>query len=182
MYLLNNEASALTAQGLVNANCNYDGFVDSTDSTLIMNYVGMLVESSNLGPQSYGLNELKWNMSAEEGKELVTLDLASEEHSDTSYGGKTNHVYENVQFYGYTADLILCYVDGVGLNGVNYRIKDDVYDEIYLSLYEKFGGAENHAPSNSTWYPENKNYYIFLAEYNDESGNTITKFSFFPVD
>ena len=36
---------------LVNADCARDYVVDSTDSTLLMNYVGMLIEGDNLGAE-----------------------------------------------------------------------------------------------------------------------------------
>ena len=49
MFLLNPAETEMTAEGLVNANCNFDDYIDSTDSTLIMSYVGMLVEYSKLG-------------------------------------------------------------------------------------------------------------------------------------
>lgn len=51
LYLLNSEANEISEQGLVNADCMYDGVIDSADSTIIMNYVAMMVEYSELGPQ-----------------------------------------------------------------------------------------------------------------------------------
>ena len=51
MYLLNTTNNALEAQGKVNANCNYDGVLDSSDSVIIMNYVAMIIEYGKLGPQ-----------------------------------------------------------------------------------------------------------------------------------
>ncbi|MCI7805132.1 MAG: glycoside hydrolase family 9 protein [Oscillospiraceae bacterium] len=52
LYLLNNVDNALTEQGFVNANCLYDGVVDSSDSTLLMNYAAMIIHYTELGPQS----------------------------------------------------------------------------------------------------------------------------------
>lgn len=51
LYLLNEKEHALSEQGYVNANCLYDDVVDASDSTLLMNYVTMMVHYSNLGPQ-----------------------------------------------------------------------------------------------------------------------------------
>ena len=51
MYLLNASNNALEEQGIVNANCNYDAKVDSSDSVIIMNYVAMIIEYGKLGPQ-----------------------------------------------------------------------------------------------------------------------------------
>ncbi len=55
MYLLNSESNAITEQGVVNANCNFDDYVDSTDSTVIMNYVGMSITYEELVPDTSGL-------------------------------------------------------------------------------------------------------------------------------
>ena len=51
MYLLNAEANYINATARENAQCVYDGVVDSYDSTLLMNYVAMIVDYSEIGPQ-----------------------------------------------------------------------------------------------------------------------------------
>lgn len=51
LYLLNKKEHAVSEQGYVNANCLYDNVVDASDSSLLMNYVTMVVDYSNLGPQ-----------------------------------------------------------------------------------------------------------------------------------
>lgn len=51
LYLLNEKEHALSEHGYANANCLYDDVVDASDSTLLMNYVTMMVDYSNLGPQ-----------------------------------------------------------------------------------------------------------------------------------
>ncbi|MCI7804013.1 MAG: glycoside hydrolase family 9 protein [Oscillospiraceae bacterium] len=50
-YLLNPTANPLTDQGFINANCMFDNAVDSNDSSLIMNYVAMIISYDKLGPQ-----------------------------------------------------------------------------------------------------------------------------------
>ncbi len=51
MYLLNGTLNPISDQGYVNANCVYDAKVDTADSTLIMNYVAMMITADKLGPQ-----------------------------------------------------------------------------------------------------------------------------------
>ncbi|MCI7805219.1 MAG: Ig-like domain-containing protein [Oscillospiraceae bacterium] len=52
LYLLNKTANPLVPQGLINANCMFDDNVDSNDSSLIMNYVAMIITYDKLGPQN----------------------------------------------------------------------------------------------------------------------------------
>ncbi len=52
MYLLNNTLNPITPTGYANANCVYDTKVDTADSTLIMNYVAMMISEDKLGPQN----------------------------------------------------------------------------------------------------------------------------------
>ncbi len=52
MYLLNGELNKITDQGYINANCVYDANVNTADSTLIMNYVAMMITIDKLGPQN----------------------------------------------------------------------------------------------------------------------------------
>lgn len=49
MYLLNKEANKLTDVQLANADCARDDTIDSSDSALILNYVSMVVDYSQLG-------------------------------------------------------------------------------------------------------------------------------------
>ena len=52
MYLLNNEQNPVSDQGLANADCVYDNTIDTSDSSIIMNYVAMMVSYDKLGPQA----------------------------------------------------------------------------------------------------------------------------------
>ncbi len=54
MYLLDVEANipSVTAQGLINANCEYDDVVDLADAAKIINYLAELIPYEDLGPQS----------------------------------------------------------------------------------------------------------------------------------
>lgn len=51
MYLLNQETNKLNATARENAQCVYDGVIDTNDSAMLLNYVAMLVPISQLGPQ-----------------------------------------------------------------------------------------------------------------------------------
>lgn len=49
LYLLNNTENPLDAASLANADCVRDGIIDSSDSSLIMNYIAMMVDYDKLG-------------------------------------------------------------------------------------------------------------------------------------
>lgn len=51
MYLLNTEKNEITPEGMANADCSYDKVIDSSDSAIILNFVTMVVDESQLGPQ-----------------------------------------------------------------------------------------------------------------------------------
>lgn len=51
MYLLNTEKNKITPEGMANADCAYDNIIDSSDSAIILNFVTMVVDESQLGPQ-----------------------------------------------------------------------------------------------------------------------------------
>lgn len=49
LYLLNKTENPLDAVALANADCVRDGIIDSSDSSLIMNYIAMMVDYDKLG-------------------------------------------------------------------------------------------------------------------------------------
>lgn len=51
MYLLNSENNPLKPEGMANADCVYDNLIGPSDSAMILNYVAMMVNESQLGPQ-----------------------------------------------------------------------------------------------------------------------------------
>lgn len=51
MYLLNSETNKLNATARENAQCVYDGIIETNDSAMLLNYVAMIVPISQLGPQ-----------------------------------------------------------------------------------------------------------------------------------
>ncbi len=51
MYLLNSEANKLNATQKENAQCVYDDELNASDSSMLMNYVSMMVTIDKLGPQ-----------------------------------------------------------------------------------------------------------------------------------
>lgn len=51
MYILNSTTNKLNATARENAQCVYDGVIDSSDSAILLNYVAMIVPVEQLGPQ-----------------------------------------------------------------------------------------------------------------------------------
>ncbi|MDE5916732.1 MAG: hypothetical protein K2G62_01235 [Oscillospiraceae bacterium] len=51
MYLLDKDANipGVTAQGLLNANCEYDDVIDLADSSKIINFLAELISEDELG-------------------------------------------------------------------------------------------------------------------------------------
>ena len=49
MYLLNPTATPLSIESMANSDCERNNILNSTDSTLIMNYVAMIIEKADLG-------------------------------------------------------------------------------------------------------------------------------------
>lgn len=49
LYLLNSETNSLELAGLANADCVKDKIIDTSDSTLLMNYVAEITDKSELG-------------------------------------------------------------------------------------------------------------------------------------
>ena len=52
MYLIGPDVNPVTKQGLINANVAYDDYVNTTDGLTLMNYVAMVIEYEQLGPQN----------------------------------------------------------------------------------------------------------------------------------
>jgi hypothetical protein len=51
-YLMDPVNSAPTKQGIINANCAYDDVIDMSDSSLLANYVAMMITIDELGPKN----------------------------------------------------------------------------------------------------------------------------------
>lgn len=49
MYLLDKEINTLTAKGIANADCAKDMIINSDDSLILMNYIAMIIDESQLG-------------------------------------------------------------------------------------------------------------------------------------
>lgn len=129
------------------------------------------------------LEDLKWGMSKEEVNGIVNLAMTSEENYDTGYEMQHLQIYENVALWGYNTELTLCFVEGKGLNGLNYRMSDVEYNDFYDRLCAEYGEPSEDAGDYSMWYPSDEDYYIFLFEYPDsDNGDMVTQCSFFPVE
>lgn len=127
------------------------------------------------------IRNLKWGMSVEEVKYYETeKDYVEDVKSD--YYTQTLLTYSNVSFDGYNTEMTLSITDGFGLDGVNYRMQDDTYEEIYNKLVDEYGKPTSDYPDtpNATWEIEKDNIWIFLLKYEDNG--VITQYSFFPLN
>ena len=52
LLLINTDKNTVSSQGYVNANCVYDDYIDSADSSVLMNYIAMMLSYDQLGKQS----------------------------------------------------------------------------------------------------------------------------------
>ncbi|MGN1085501.1 MAG: dockerin type I domain-containing protein, partial [Porcipelethomonas sp.] len=52
MYLLSDNKYTLTSEGMANADCLRDNIIDTADSSLILNYVAMMTDQSQLGKKN----------------------------------------------------------------------------------------------------------------------------------
>ena len=88
------------------------------------------------------IRNLKWGMSLEEVRAHETAEKVGEEILDKG-NGKAQFLlnYKNVEFRGYTVDMVLSVMYDTGLDGVNYRIPagtpeeaDEIYSEFAVEL------------------------------------------------
>lgn len=85
------------------------------------------------------IRNLKWGMSIDEVKQYEDSEFFKEEVEEGSSGNiQTLLTYRNVSFDDYTAKMVLCIGDGVGLNGVNYYIACNDISDAYTKFYDSF--------------------------------------------
>ena len=77
-------------------------------------------------------------MSIEEVKHYET-EINYVENINSDNNAQTLLTYSNVGFDGYITEMTLCVTDGFGLDGVNYRIHDDKFEEIYSKFVNEYG-------------------------------------------
>lgn len=124
------------------------------------------------------IRSLKWGMLVDEVKYYEKEKNYTESVEDTGAEIQTLLVYPDVLFDGYNTEMTLCIVEGKGLNGVNYRIKDDKYQEIYNKVYNEYGEPDSTFTDYSYWEIEKDNVNILVMKY--ELTEVITQYSFFP--
>ena len=129
------------------------------------------------------IRNLKWGMSVEEVKAHEEGEPFKETVEDSGFSGQiqTLITYRNVEIDGYIAKMVLCVTDGIGLDGVNYHIPGDKYDEIYkktISIYGKPQCDFDEPYPCATWIIPEKGYKIFLLSLNSK---TTTQYSFYPL-
>ena len=128
------------------------------------------------------IRNLKWGMTVDEVIQFEEENNYEKSTNDDSIYKQTLLTYNNIIFEGYEAKMVLCITEGVGLDGVNYHIKGDKYNEIYNRLCEKYGTPTNENNSYSMsayWDIEDENKSIMLMKI--EAGEITTQYSFFPL-
>lgn len=128
------------------------------------------------------IRNLKWGMSVEEVKYYET-EINYVENVNSDNNDQTLLTYSNVGFDGYITEMTLCVTDGFGLDGVNYRIHDDKFEEIYSKFVNEYGKPTYDYSDdfpNASWEIEKDNIIIFLLKY--ENNGIITQCSFFPLN
>lgn len=87
------------------------------------------------------IRNLKWGMTLEEVRAHETAEKVNEEILDK--GGTAQFLlnYKNVEFHGFTVDMVLSVMYDTGLDGVNYRIPaetpemaEELFDELAYEL------------------------------------------------
>ncbi|MBQ7046211.1 MAG: hypothetical protein IJN85_00530, partial [Oscillospiraceae bacterium] len=61
------------------------------------------------------------------------------------------------------------------------HIDGDEFEDLYGCLYMKYGTQHRGSFDYKTWYPYEKNFYIYLSTH-EENGNTVTQCGFYPVE
>ena len=110
------------------------------------------------------IRNLKWGMSIEEVKHYET-EINYVENVNSDNNDQTLLTYSNVGFDGYITEMTLCVTDGFGLDGVNYRIQDDKFEEIYSKFVNEYGKPTYDYSDdfpNASWEIEKDNIIIFL--------------------
>lgn len=93
------------------------------------------------------IRNLKWGMTLEEVRAHETAEKVSEEILEKG-GGKVQFLlnYRDVEFRGYTVDMVLSVMYDTGLDGVNYRIPAETpenADEIFSEFASELKDVQN---------------------------------------
>ncbi len=131
------------------------------------------------------IRNLKWGMTVEEVIAHEPEELSGRK-VEKGYSDQMQTLlrYDDVEFRGYKTQMILCFVDGIGLNGVNYHIPDEDYYKVLMGeLTEEYGeptynntDAGYSISSSCSWDMPDKGLNIFILKYTGH-----TQFSFFPL-
>lgn len=127
------------------------------------------------------LKGLEWGMSLEETMAAVTAEPDRTEIPEETDLMQTNLIYENAEFKGYDATVILCVVEGaLGLNGVNFYVPADdanaLYDEFAAGLKNKNCVYDPVNEEMSFWHFDEADYTVMLMLHADN-----VQYSYFPL-
>jgi len=127
------------------------------------------------------LSKLKWGMELDDVMKIIDTEPQKKEVETTSQNEtQTLLTYENQVCEGYDSYLIICIVEGKGLNGINYHIPTDNPEELYAVLCKELEKRDClYDPASeifSLWHFDNDNYTIMLANFGPE-----VQLSYFPL-
>lgn len=119
------------------------------------------------------VRNLQWGMTEEE----VVQHETSKDYTKEIGDGQILLTYEDIDLYGYDSQLVLC-VENSGLSGVNYRIYEDIYQELYdISVAEYGEPDEGEDGIYAIWSISEKGYDIYLLGYYTD----YVQYSYFPI-
>lgn len=163
-------------------NADRDNLATSVLETLETLGTTTVTEITNLQIENPDIRNLKWGMSIDEVKKYEQSEYFNEETKESVVPNqiKTLIKYRNVQFLDYTTTLVLCVVDGIGLNGVNYYVSSnsssETYKDIYDYYYSEYGEPTFTNDWSVSWDVHSEKYSIMMID-----NDTTVQVSFFPL-
>ncbi|MDY2847543.1 MAG: hypothetical protein SOU50_04910 [Oscillospiraceae bacterium] len=111
------------------------------------------------------MRNLRWGMTIDEVKQSETASLVDEKVTES---GNTELSYSGVTFRELPAELVLSISDTKGLEGVNYRMKGDMFRTYYDELCSLYGAPDTESIDDSSyifawWYSTENNCQIYIS-------------------
>lgn len=114
------------------------------------------------------IRNLKWGMSVDEAKANETATFFNEEYDLEQKRTLLN--YSNVEYNGLIVEMTLNVSDTDGLNGVNYHIDGNYYQDLYNKGVEMYGKPDEQYDDGlktAWWYAPTEKYQIFIMFYDN---------------